>query len=65
MKIVVDSTYCVISIECEDEITDTKVTINVRNEMSLTNDERQRHGLFPYIDYTKNLKEKKRWKKNY
>ena len=39
MKIIVDSTYCVISIECEDETRDTRMTIDIKNEISLTNDE--------------------------
>lgn len=42
MKIVVDSSYCVISIECEDTVKDTRMTIDIRNEMSLTNDERKK-----------------------
>lgn len=40
MKIIVDSSYCVISIECEDTTKDTRMTIDIRNEMSLTNDEK-------------------------
>lgn len=42
MKIVVDSSYCVISIECEDATRDTRMTIDIKKEMSLTNDERKK-----------------------
>lgn len=41
MKIVVDNNYCVIRIECEDQTKETTMTINIKNEMSLTNDERK------------------------
>ena len=39
MTIVVDSSYCVISIKCDDTTKDTRMTIDIKNEMSLTNDE--------------------------
>lgn len=42
MKIIVDSSYCVISIECDEDPKDTKMTIDIKNEMSLTNDERKK-----------------------
>jgi len=41
MTIVVDSSYCVvrIEIECEDTEKNTRMTIDIKNEMSLTKDE--------------------------
>lgn len=40
MKIVVDSNYCVVSIEYDEKTTDSnKITIDIKNEVSLTKDE--------------------------
>ena len=40
MKIVVDSNYCVVSIEYDEKTTDSsKITIDIKNEVSLTEDE--------------------------
>lgn len=40
MKIVVDSNYCVVSIEFDEKTTDSnKITIDIKNEVSLTKDE--------------------------
>ena len=40
MKIVVDSNYCVVSIEFDEKTTDSnKITIGIKNEVSLTKDE--------------------------
>jgi hypothetical protein len=40
MKIVVDSSYCVVSIEFDEKTTDSnKITIDIKNEVSLTKDE--------------------------
>lgn len=40
MKIVVDSNYFVVSIEYDEKTTDSnKITINIKNEVSLTKDE--------------------------
>lgn len=40
MKIVVDGNYCVVSIEFSEKATDNdKITINIKNEVSLTKDE--------------------------
>lgn len=40
MKIVVDGNYCVVSIEFDEKTTDSnKITIDIKNEVSLTEDE--------------------------
>jgi hypothetical protein len=40
MKIVVDSNYFVVSIEYDEKTTDSnKITIDIKNEVSLTKDE--------------------------
>ena len=40
MKIVVDSSYCVVSIEYDEKTTDSnRITIDIKNEVSLTKDE--------------------------
>ena len=40
MKIVVDGNYYVVSIEYDEKTTDSdKITINIKNEVSLTKDE--------------------------
>ena len=35
MKIVVDSEYCVVRVECDEETKDSHISINIKNEPKL------------------------------